>query len=204
MAENLGKICVTVVSGLPRSGTSMMMQMLAAGGMPVLSDGTRASDPDNPQGYFELEAVKRIAADSHWLTGAAEKAVKVVHLLLPSLPPGHEYRVVFMNRDLREVLASQEAMLRRLGRRGADLSPEQLARTFESQLRRVRQWVAEQPHFSILDVPYRQVIEDPAAEAARVNRFLGGHLDVARMAAAVDPSLYRRRAGMVDNDLPPE
>ena len=167
-----------------------MMQMLAAGGMPVLTDQARGPDPDNPRGYFEFEPVKRTHADARWLAGAAGKAVKVVHLLLPDLPGGHEYRVMFMHRDVGEVLASQAAMLRRQGRRGADLGPEQLAEAFAGQLRRVRAWVAGQPHFAALDVDYRQVIDDPAAQAARVNDFLGGHLDEARMAAAVDPALF--------------
>src|SRR4051794_21927335 len=181
MPENLGKLYVTVVSGLPRSGTSMMMQMLAAGGIPVLTDSVRAPDPDNPQGYFELDAVKRTAADAGWLAGAPGKAVKVVHLLLPELPTGYEYRVIFMHRDVREVLASQAAMLHRLQRRAADLSPEQLDRAFTAQLRRARAWIGSQALVTALDVDYRQVIDDPAKQAARVNHFLGGHLDEARM-----------------------
>ena len=186
---------VTIVSGLPRSGTSMMMQMLAAGGIPPLTDGSRGPDSDNPRGYFELEAVKRTTSDGRWLSDAAGKAVKVVHLLLPSLPAEGHYRVIFMNRDLSEVLASQDVMLRRLQRRGSDLSPEQLARTFANQLRRVREWVAGQAHFQMLDVEYQAVINDPVGQAARVNTFLGGHLDEPRMAAAVEPALYRQRSG---------
>lgn len=203
MVENLGKMDVTrdviVVSGLPRSGTSMMMQMLAAGGVPLVTDEARGPDPDNPRGYFEFDPVKRTAQDARWVGGAAGKAVKVIHLLLPDLPGGYRYRVIFMHRDVGEVLASQEAMLRRRGRRGADLSPGQLAAAFSGQLRRVRAWLAGQAHFAVLDVPYAQVIEDPAGQAARVNQFLGGHLDEARMAAAVDPTLQRQRpVGRVD------
>src|SRR3569833_79554 len=112
---------ITVVSGLPRSGTSMMMQMLAAGGMPMLTDGVRGPDPDNPRGYFAFGPVKRTPQDARWLAGAPGKAVKVVHSLLPALPGGYEYRVLFMLRDMHEVLASQDTMLRRLGRCGADL-----------------------------------------------------------------------------------
>lgn len=202
MVENLGKMYVTVVSGLPRSGTSMMMQMLAAGGMPVLTDGARGADADNPRGYFELDAVKRTVGDARWLADAAGKAVKVVHLLLPDLPGGYEYRVIFMHRDVSEVLASQEAMLRRQGRRGADLSPEQLAHAFAGQLRCVRAWISERAHFGTLDVDYHQVVDDPITQAARVNQFLGGHLDAARMAAAVDPALYRQRPDDRSADLP--
>ena len=195
MAENPGNPYVTIVSGLPRSGTSMMMQMLAAGGMPVLADDARAPDPDNPRGYFEFGPAKRTARDGRWVGGAVGKAVKVVHLLVPALPAGYEYRVVFMCRDVREVLASQAEMLRRLGRRGADLRPARLAEVFAGQLRRAREWVAGRAHFAALDVDYGQVVADPAGQAARVNRFLDGRLDEARMAAAVDPALYRRRGG---------
>jgi hypothetical protein len=188
-----GGMPVTIVTGLPRSGTSMMMQMLAAGGMPVLTDAARPPDADNPRGYLEFEPAKRTPRDAGWVAGAAGKAVKLVHVLLPALPPGHEYRLVFMHRDMNEVLASQRAMLEHLGRRGADLSPERLAAAFSEQLRRVREWMAQHPHVLALDVDYHKVIESAAAEARRVNQFLGGALDEAKMAAAVDPLLYRRR-----------
>lgn len=184
---------VIVVSGLPRSGTSMMMQMLVGGGMPALTDGAKGPDPDNPRGYFEFDPVKRTAQDPRWLAGAAGKAVKVLHLLLPTLPGGYEYRVLFMRRDMHEVLASQEVTLRRLGRRGADLSRGQLAEVFADQLGRVRKWLAAQSNVATLDVDYRRVIDDPPGQAAQVNQFLGGHLDEPRMAAAVDPTLYRQR-----------
>ena len=199
MVENLGNMYVTVVSGLPRSGTSMMMEMLAAGGVPVLTDGARAADPDNPRGYFELESVKGTASDAGWLADAPGKAVKVIHFLLPELPSGYEYRVLFMHRDMREALASQETMLRRQGRRGADLDSRQLAEIFASQLRRVREWVAGQSHFATLDVHYQQVIDDPAGQAARVNRFLGGRLDEVKAASVVEPALYRQRGGGGDS-----
>ncbi|HNY87520.1 MAG TPA: hypothetical protein PKN23_13545, partial [Candidatus Hydrogenedentes bacterium] len=107
---------IVVVSGLPRSGTSMMMRMLAAGGMPLFTDGVRAADSDNPLGYFEHEAVKRLREDASWVPGAAGKAVKVVSALLPALPEGFQYRVILMRRPLEEVLASQRRMF---GRRGA-------------------------------------------------------------------------------------
>ena len=119
---------VTVVSGLPRSGTSLMMQMLAAGGVELLIDQIRRADADNPRGYFELEAVKRTRQDASWLDDAAGKAVKVIHLLLRDLPDDREYRVVMMSRDLDEVLASQQAMLARSGKKGANLPPERLAK----------------------------------------------------------------------------
>jgi hypothetical protein len=193
VVAKLGEVRVTIVTGLPRSGTSMMMQMLAAGGMPVLTDSARPPDSDNPRGYFEFEPAKRTARDAGWVAGAAGKAVKLVHVLLPDLPRGYEYRVLFMHRDMGEVLASQRAMLERLHRSGADLTPARLAEVFSKQLWRVQDRIAQQPHVSALDVDYRRVIESAAAEARRINEFLGGGLDEARMTAAVDPSLYRQR-----------
>lgn len=171
----------------------MLMRMLGAGGMPLLSDGCRAPDEDNPRGYFEFEPVKRTADDAGWVAGAVGKAVKVVHLLLPNLPTGYNYRVLFVHRDLSEVLASQQRMLDRTGRRGADLPPARLAEVFEGQVRRALDWLARQPHFTLLSIQHREVIEGPAAQAKRVNAFLGGTLDEVAMAAAVDPRLQRNR-----------
>ncbi|MGD0199669.1 MAG: sulfotransferase [Bryobacteraceae bacterium] len=186
---------VTVVSGLPRSGTSLMMQMLGAGGMPVLSDGMRAADEDNPRGYLELEAVKRMRKDAAWLSEAQGKAVKVIHLLLRDLPPDRAYRVVFMRRPVAEVVASQRAMLKRSGRQGARLPDDNLAALLEAQARDTQAWMARQPHFRVLAVDYRDCIEQPGEVAARVNAFLGGRLDEAAMAGVVDAGLYRQRAG---------
>jgi hypothetical protein len=185
---------VTVVSGLPRSGTSMMMQMLVAGGMPALCDAGRAADEDNPRGYHELEAVKHTRRDLSWLLQAPGKAVKVVHLLLYDLPADRAYRVVLMRRDLREVVASQRVMLRRRGQPGAALSDEQLAATFAAQMRQVEGWLARQTHFRFLPAPYAEVVARPAEWAVRVNGFLGGGLDTMAMAAAVEGSLYRQVA----------
>jgi hypothetical protein len=183
---------VTVVSGLPRSGTSLMMQMLAAGGMPVLTDGIRAADEDNPRGYLEFEAVKRTKEDAAWVAEARGRAVKMVYLLLQDLPAGYDYRVVLMRRDVREVLASQRAMLSRLGQPGANVSEERMAAIFEREMRSVREWLAAQINFEVLEPDYRECVRSPYEVAKNVNRFLGGCLDEARMAAAVDVSLYRR------------
>lgn len=184
---------VVVVSGLPRSGTSMMMQMLAAGGVAPLTDGERQPDDDNPRGYFELEAVKRTRQDAGWLEQARGRAVKVVHALLADLPAGPAYRVILMQRPLAQVLASQQAMLRRLGRRPAPLSDAQLAAVYRRQLEDVRARVLTRPGFCTLEVDFLRCVEDPAAVAAAVEGFLGG-LDQAAMAAAVAPGLWRQRA----------
>jgi hypothetical protein len=185
---------VTVVSGLPRSGTSLAMQMIHAGGIPALTDGQRTSDDSNPRGYFELERVKQLKQDKSWLDDAAGKVVKVIHLLLAELPDDRPYRVVFMQRDLREVVQSQATMLARSGRTGGQLPPERLIAVYEQQLKAVEQWLAARPNFSVLRVPYAQLVSDPAGVVPTVNAFLGGMLDEARMRAAVDPGLHRNKA----------
>jgi hypothetical protein len=184
---------ITVVSGLPRSGTSMMMQMVAAGGMPVLTDGVRPADPDNPLGYFELEAVKRTRSDAGWVPQARGKAVKVVHLLLRDLPPEFPYRVILMRRDMDEVLESQRAMLDRLGRPGASLPPARLSAIYAAQLANVLQWAASQPDCRLLEVAHRDCVSDPQTTARQVNAFLDGSLEAEAMAAAVDSALWRRK-----------
>ena len=185
---------VTIVSGLPRSGTSLMMQMLAAGGMPLLTDGVRKADQDNLRGYFEYEPVKRTGRDASWLERAGDKAVKVVYALLKDLPDNQQYRVILMRRDIYEVLASQQVMLDRAGKRGAGIPSQRLARVFERQMEQVEAWLAQQPNFHVRTVRHRDCIERPEAVAAAVNAFLGGSLDVSAMAAAVDPALYRQRS----------
>jgi hypothetical protein len=184
---------VTIVSGLPRSGTSLMMQMLEAGGIPVLTDGVRAPDADNPRGYLEYEAVKRTRYDPSWLTRARGKAVKVVYALLRDLPPGYECRVIMMRRDLNEVVRSQRAMLERSGRAGAGVSDERMAAIFEEEMKSIGEWLCGQPGFDVLEVDYADCLFSPASVAAVVNHFLGSGLDEQRMAAVVDASLYRQR-----------
>jgi hypothetical protein len=184
---------VTVVSGLPRSGTSLMMQMLHAGGLPVLSDGLRTADDNNLRGYFEYEPVKRLRSDRSWLPQARGHAVKIIHLLLRDLllDGSLRYRIVFMQRPLAEVLASQRAMLQREGKAGGDAAV--LTRAFETQLAQIDTWLAAQAAVTVLRVPYRGVISEAPAVAAEVNAFLGLDLDTAAMARAVDPALYRQR-----------
>jgi hypothetical protein len=184
---------ITVVSGLPRSGTSMMMQMLAAGGMPPLTDGVRAPDEDNPRGYFEFEAVKRARKDSSWVSTSVGKAVKMVPLLLRDLPPDFDYRVILMRRDPSEVLESQKAMLQRLGRTGAKASDETLKELFQKELERTSHWLAAQLNFRMLTVDYRECICYPAGVAGSVNAFLDGKLDPLEMAGVVDATLYRKK-----------
>ena len=183
---------ITVVSGLPRSGTSLMMQMLHAGGLPTLSDGLRTADANNPRGYFEFDPVKRLRSDNGWLPQARGHAVKIIHLLLRELrlDGSLQYRIVFMQRPMAEVLASQRAMLLRDGKASADASV--LKQAFEKQLEQIDTWLAEQAHVVVMQVPYHQVMCEPLATAVAVNTFLGLTLDTAAMVRAVDPALHRQ------------
>lgn len=185
------QVPTVIVSGLPRSGTSMMMQMLAAGGVPVLSDDVRSPDEDNPRGYYELEAVKRTRQDAAWLISSEGKAVKIVHALLRDLPIDRPYRVILMRRRIETVLKSQTTMLERLGNEGARLEPEQLARTYEQQLEQVKDYMNRHACFEFIEVWYGAVLEYPRSQIERINRFLSGELNVELMAAAVDPALRR-------------
>jgi hypothetical protein len=184
---------ITVVSGLPRSGTSMMMQMLAAGGLAVLTDGKRGADLDNPRGYYEFEAVKSLANDPSWLAGARGKAVKIISALLVHLPEGFDYRVIFMRRPIAEVLASQSAMLDRLGHAVSRRDDARLADLFLRHLDEVDTLLRRSPKMVRLDVDYPAVIDSPWRVAQAVSAFLGGTLDPERMAAAVSPALHRQR-----------
>jgi hypothetical protein len=186
---------VVVVSGLPRSGTSMAMKMLEAGGLPVVADGLRAADEDNPRGYFEDERVKGLgeAVDKRWLRAARGKAIKVISYLLKDLPRDNRYQVIFVRRDLQEVLASQAKMLQRRGERN-EVPDAQMVEIFESHLWRVGYLFAHARHLERLELSYSEVVADPRGAAEAIDAFLGGGLDVDAMVAAVDRTLYRNRA----------
>ena len=185
---------IVVVSGLPRSGTSMMMKMLEAGGMQVLTDEIRTADEDNPKGYYEFERVKQIESDQGWLPDAQGRVVKMIGALLRHLPPDYSYQIIFMQRNMEEVLASQRRMLVRRGEPTDRISDERMAALFEKHVAQLMSWIAERPEMEVLDVNYSDVLEQPAKQAERVNRFLGNALEVEKMASVVDPSLYRQRA----------
>ena len=186
---------VVVVSGLPRSGTSMLMKMLEAGGVPIVTDGLRTADEDNPKGYYEVERVKDLAqeTDRGWLAEARGKAVKVISFLLKSLPPDLNYRVIFIRRDIEEVLASQKKMLARRGE-ADDTPPERMREHFADDLWRARYQLTHQPWFEMLEIHYTAVLSHPLEGARQISDFLGGSLDIEAMAAVVDPDLYRNRA----------
>jgi hypothetical protein len=184
---------VTLVSGLPRSGTSMMMQMIEAGGIPALTDHQRKQDEDNPKGYYELEPVKKTKDDPSWVPAARGKVVKVIYSLLYDLPREYEYRVIFMERNIYEVIASQTRMLQRSGKKGANLSDDKLAELYKAQLNKFNHWIRNQCCFTVLPVNYSAIVESPQLLAEKINSFLGGGLDTGAMVRSVDPSLYRNK-----------
>ena len=182
-----------VVSGVPRSGTSLMMQMLAAGGFPVLADERRPVDPDNPRGYFEFGPAKRLARDASWLSRADGRAFKLVYALLGDLPEDRAYRVILMRRRLPEVVASQNAMLARRGDPDVNRPAEFWIELFGRHLREIEAWIETQPHCSLLGVDYNALVESPRSVAETVRQFVAADLDVEAMVRCVDPALYRRR-----------
>jgi predicted AlkP superfamily phosphohydrolase/phosphomutase/tetratricopeptide (TPR) repeat protein len=188
-----GETVITVVTGLPRSGTSLLMQMLTRGGLAPLTDGQRLADDDNPRGYFEMEAVKSLARDTSCLDQAGGKVVKIVLPLLSHLPPKHHYHVIFIERDLDELFASQAAMLKRAGKDDGGAAPEKLRPAYERLLRQSRQLVAGHPRIRALRLSHRWLLQNPAAGAQAMTDFLGHPLDRAQMAVAVDPTLHRQK-----------
>jgi len=184
---------ITIVSGLPRSGTSMMMGMLEAGGMSILTDNIRGADEDNPRGYYEYERVKQIEHDKSWLEDARGKAVKMVSALLQYLPPGYGYKVIFMQRKMEEILASQRQMLIRRGEPVDSVSDEKMAAIFRKHIEQVERWLEKQPNIEVIYVSYNHVLENPLEPAQRVNQFLDNALNVENMVSVVDERLHRQR-----------
>ncbi len=184
---------ITIVSGLPRSGTSLMMQMLDAGGLPVLSDGEREADTDNPKGYLEWERIKQLPKDPSLIAEAEGKVVKVISQLILSLPPGHEYRIVFMQRPLPEVLKSQDEMLRRRGSADSNADTSAIEEAFQRHLIEVNKWLADKTNMRVARAHYHRVLREPKAVAEEIAAFLEVPLDIEAMVRQVDGSLYRNR-----------
>ena len=184
---------VAIVSGLPRSGTSMMMKMLESGGVPVMTDNLREADIDNLNGYYEFLPALKVKNDSSWLKDANHKAVKMVYQLLYDLPDGFEYRVLMMRRAIDEVLASQKKMLQRLGKPTDTIPDEKMAELFRAGLSKFETWVAQKPNFRIIDVDYNKMVADPLPQIEAINKLLGGSLDTDAMVEVVSPELYRNR-----------
>jgi hypothetical protein len=185
---------IVVVSGLPRSGTSMMMKMLDAAGVAIMTDAVRAADIDNPKGYFEYERVKDLEkeTDKSYIREGRGKALKVISFLLKDLPDDCYYRVIFMRRHLDEIISSQNRMLDRRGEETID-EHETMAEAYRNHLAAVKILVRKRPNFEMLECRYDEVIANPSKAAAAVNAFLGGTLDERAMVSAVDAELYRNR-----------
>lgn len=171
-----------------------MMRMLEAGGLPILSDGARTADVDNPDGYYEFERVKQLPDDASWLNQAEGKAVKVISELLTCLPPTHRYNVIFMRRNIEEIMTSQQVMMEHRGTE-ADSDDDEATRTALTQhLEKVSSWLRQQAHMDALFCDYNRLLGKPSREARVVARFLEPGLNWKKMAAVVDPTLYRQRA----------
>ncbi len=189
---------IIVVSGLPRSGTSMMMKMLEAGGLPILTDNLRAADANNPNGYYEFERVKQLPeGDYGWLPEAGGKVVKIVTGLIMHLPSEYRYKVIFMQRAMKEVLSSQKKMLGRLGKEDDRVEDEKMRKIYQEHLKQVNAWIAKQPNIEVLYVNYNTMLADPLESLKKVNEFLGGGMDVNVMAGVVNKELYRERKSNV-------
>ena len=171
----------------------MMMQMLQAGGLTLLTDQVRPANADNPAGYFEYEPVKRLRVDSSWLKGAQGKAIKVVSPLLYALPTDIEYRVLFMQRPLDQVLASQRAMLKGQGIADDPVGDRTLRAHFEGHLQELSDWLARQSHLVVLEVPYLAVVQDPGKYARRIASFARLNGDLDKIAQVVREDLLRQR-----------
>ena len=185
---------VIVVSGLPRSGTSMMMKMLAEGGLPVLTDEIRNADEDNPNGYYEFEPVKQLAnGQFSWLASANGKVVKIISALLEYLPGDHSYKVIFMERAIQEILASQQKMLSRRNEKSVTDDAE-MQKQFEQHLAAIKYWLARQPNIDVIYVEYNKMIASPGEYCARIAEFLDVPVNVEKMRSVPNERLYRNRA----------
>ncbi len=185
---------IVIVSGLPRSGTSLMMMMLDAAGIPPMQDHVRSADVDNPKGYYEYERVKDMPdGDIAWVKDSRGKSVKVITALLKHLPKKFNYDVVIMHREMDEILASQKKMLERRGEDPEKVSDQEMADLFGKHFSQVMDWVRQQKNIRYLEVSYNDLLVSPEEEIEKVNQFLGGQLDIDAMLNKIDPGLYRQR-----------
>ncbi len=187
--ENL-KDKLVVVSGIPRSGTSLIMQILQAGGLEILSDHKREADKNNPKGYLELEAVKNLSNDNSCLINQTGKAVKVISHLLKFLPKNQKYKIIFINRDVNEIIKSQQKMLKD---KIKNYSPKTLKKAFKKELNNVKLWINKKPNIEILNLSFKEVIKNPKKEINKIIKFLNVPLDMDKMISIIDPNLYRNK-----------
>lgn len=193
-ADDKKKDPIIIVSGLPRSGTSMMMKALEAGGLPPLTDKLRTADSDNPKGYYELERVKKLPeGDIAWLEESHGKVVKVLAILLFHLPDIYDYRIIFMRRAMPEILASQRKMLINRGEDPDKVKDEDVARLYEKYFRQAYDWMQTRSNVQYIDVNYNELVHNPRPPLEQVNHFLENSLDLEKMVTVIDPSLYRQR-----------
>jgi len=189
----VNKEIITVVSGLPRSGTSMMMKMLEAGGMEIMKDGIRKADDDNPNGYYEFEKAKELEKDTSWLKDAKGKVVKIISALLEHLPEKYNYKIIFMHRNMNEILNSQRQMLIRRGEPADEVSDEKMSKMFLKHLQTVEEKLKKKSNIDVLPVHYNEFLKEPETHSKIVNQFLKISLNADNMISVVDHSLYRQR-----------
>jgi hypothetical protein len=170
-----------------------MMNMLKAGGTPLLTDAFRKPDKENPKGYYEFNRVKQLEEDTSWLENAEGKAVKIISYLLEHLPEEHDYRIIFMKRKIEEILASQRTMIKRRGETDNKVSDKVMANIFEKHIKEVGEMLKSRTNMKTLYVNYNQIMEHPTPSLEKVNLFLGGKLDTKKMTQVVDPHLHRQR-----------
>ena len=184
---------VIVVSGVPRSGTSLIMQMLATGGVDIATDNIRKADRDNPKGYFEVEKVKKLKSDASWLRDIRGKALKIVSPLLYCIPSSLCYKVIFVQRNMQEILDSQNKMYQRLQKETPDIEDAVLAEKFNQHLQQIRDWIRKNNNVECLYVHYSEILGDPLGHSQKIQKFLNRQLDIEAMSSVVDVSLYRNR-----------
>ena len=192
---------IIVISGLPRSGTSMMMKMLSVCKIPLLVDDLREPDEDNPKGYYEFNRVKDLEGDNSWLNLACGAAVKIVSPLLPHLnmDMGIKYKIIFMLRDIDEILASQKKMADRLGHAEDNVEDSILKQNYSVHLEQVKKWLEQQKNIDVLYLNYADVVSNPVSTIESIIAFLGIELDAQDIEEVVDSSLYRQRAVQADD-----
>jgi hypothetical protein len=185
---------IIVVSGLPRSGTSMMMKMLEEGGIPILTDAIRGADDDNPNGYYEFELVKKLPdGQNQWLADANHKVVKIISALLEHLPVNYRYKIIFMEREPREILASQQKMLANRNEK-SEISDTEMQEQFQKHLAAIKYWLARQPHMDVMYIDYNKMISKPENYCQAIADFIAIPVDVSKMLAVPNERLYRNRA----------
>lgn len=185
---------IVIVSGLPRSGTSMMMEILEKGGMEVLTDKVRQADEDNPKGYYEYERVKGLPKDTTWLQDAKGKAVKVLGEQIKHLPEGYRYKVIFMERELDEVIESQEKMLIRKGKDPDEISKDELKSILSDYMSMLKKQISSHKDMDVIYLNYNDIMSLPKHVIESISVFLSDSLNAKEMQAVVDEELYRNRA----------